>query len=297
MSILMTKLFNPSSFFRAIAPWVFSPKSTHLGEENIPTTARAKGRVFIVGSGPGDAELLTVKAVRLLQEADVVLFDWLVDESVLAMIPRHVVKVFVGKRCGQHSVPQHEICQRMVDLALQGKTLVRLKGGDPAIFARTCEETKALSAHNIPFAIVPGITAASGASAYTGIPLTDRQCAQSVRLLTAHLQDPNKEPDWQAVSAMLDKETLVMYMGMKRLALIMSRLQSNHVDKNLPVAVIENACCDNQRLFTGTIRSIVDITQSQSISGPALLIIGHVVSYRQQVTSSLLQETLHVTGI
>ena len=141
----------------------------------IHSNRKHRGEVFIVGAGPGDAELLTLKAHRLLQTADVVLFDWLVSQSVLDCIPRHISKEFVGKRCGKHSMPQTMICQRLVELGLEGKRVVRLKGGDPAIFARTSEETMALHSAGIKFAIVPGITAASGASAYTGIPLTDRR--------------------------------------------------------------------------------------------------------------------------
>lgn len=261
------------------------------------TRESRQGRVFIVGAGPGDAELLTVKAWKLLQTADVVLFDWLVNESVLAEIPRHVTREFVGKRCGKHSMPQSEICQRMVTLAQQGKTVVRLKGGDPAVFARTCEETDLLTANHIPFAIVPGITAASGASAFTGIPLTDRRCAQSVRLLTAHLQDPSTEPEWEQVAGMLERETLVMYMGMKRLPLIVSRLQSQGVANTLPVAVVENACCENQRVFTATLSTIVDNLANTNITGPALLMFGHVIDSRQQVSLELLQEAKHVSSV
>lgn len=261
-------------------------------------SAKAKpGKVFIVGAGPGDAELLTVKAYRLLQSADVVLFDWLVDASVLAIIPRNVKTEFVGKRSGKHSMPQDQICQRLVELASQGLNVVRLKGGDPAIFARTCEETEALHQHNIPFAIVPGITAASGASAYTGIPLTDRRCAQSVRFMTAHLQDPKKEPDWAAFASSMQKETVIMYMGLKRLGLITQRLQSAGVSIDLPVAVVENACCPHQRVISATLSTIADAVTSASLEGPALLIFGEVVKHRQHVTPELLQEYAHVAGI
>ena len=206
------------------------------GADQKQSTRGGVGEVFIVGAGPGDAELLTLKAYRLLQEADVVLFDWLVDQSVLDCIPRHVAREFVGKRCGKHSVPQDKICERLVELGLQGKRVVRLKGGDPAIFARTCEETDALHQAGIPFAIVPGITAASGASAYTGIPLTDRRFAQSVRFMTAQFQNPAKEADWQAIAASSERETTVVYMGLKRLALLSQRLTEAGVDANLPVA-------------------------------------------------------------
>ncbi|AXR07015.1 uroporphyrinogen-III C-methyltransferase [Salinimonas sediminis] len=247
------------------------------------------GKVYIVGAGPGDAELLTVKAVRLLQSADVVLFDWLVDKSVLALIPRHVKQEFVGKRCGRHSATQNEICQRLVALASAGKTIVRLKGGDPAVFARTCEETTALYRANIPFAIVPGITAASGASAYTGIPLTDRRCAQSVRLMTAHLQDPDASPDYRAMANNLASETVVMYMGLKRLPIITQQLQAQGVATGLPVAVIENACCHNQQVIIGTLATIADLVAARTLKGPALLMFGEVVNYRQHVTPALLE--------
>merc|ERR1712000_287922 len=144
--------------------------------------------------------------------------------------------------CGKHSVPQEMICQRLVELGLEGKRVVRLKGGDPAIFARTSEETDALHQAGIPFAIVPGITAASGASAYTGIPLTDRRFAQSVRFMTAQFKDPAKEADWQAIAQSSARETTVVYMRLKRLA--------------LPVAVIENACCNHQQVIVGSISDI-----------------------------------------
>ncbi|OFI36357.1 uroporphyrinogen-III C-methyltransferase [Alteromonas lipolytica] len=255
------------------------------------------GEVFIVGAGPGDAELLTLKAYRLLQEADVVLFDWLVDQSVLDCIPRHIAREFVGKRCGKHSVPQDKICERLVELGLEGKRVVRLKGGDPAIFARTCEETDALHQAGIPFAIVPGITAASGASAYTGIPLTDRRYAQSVRFMTAQFQDPAKEADWQAIAASSERETTVVYMGLKRLALLSERLVDAGVDPNLPVAVIENACCNQQQVIVGTVSDIFQRVLDAAIEGPALTVIGHVVAARQPITVDLLHHSYEQTAI
>ncbi|WP_296049842.1 uroporphyrinogen-III C-methyltransferase [uncultured Alteromonas sp.] len=258
---------------------------------------RKNGEVFIVGAGPGDAELLTLKAFRLLQQADVVLFDWLVDQSVLDCIPRHVAREFVGKRCGKHSVPQEEICQRLVELGLQGKRVVRLKGGDPAIFARTSEETDALYQAGIPFAIVPGITAASGASAYTGIPLTDRRFAQSVRFMTAQFKDPAKEADWQAIAASSERETTVVYMGLKRLALLSQRLTEAGVDANLPVAVIENACCNQQQVIVGNVGDIYQRVLDAAIEGPALTVIGHVVSARQPITADLLHHTYEQRAI
>lgn len=274
-------------------PGVFRYRSHPLSGVTAPTSVNTVplGQVFIVGAGPGDAELLTRKAYRLLQQADVVLFDWLVDESVLACIPRHVTKEFVGKRCGKHSVAQQDICARLVQLADAGKNVVRLKGGDPAVFARTCEETDALDAAGIPFAIVPGITAASGASAYTGIPLTDRRSAQSLKLMTAQFQDPNKEADWAAIAAQAEQQTTVVYMGLKRLGQLSQRLLEEGIDRAMPVAVIENACCTNQRLITSTVTDIAEEVTKAEIQGPALVIIGKVVAARQHVCVDLLQGT------
>lgn len=247
-----------------------------------------QGRVYIVGAGPGDADLLTVKAVKVIQHADVVLFDALVDSSVLALIPRHVKREYVGKRCAKHSASQQYICGRLVSLAGAGFTVVRLKGGDPAIFGRTCEETRALEQADIPFAIVPGITAASGASAYTGISLTERNSAQAVRLMTAHFKEKDKECDWPALAAALNSETLVMYMGLSRLSSICTRLAAAGVPPELPVAVVESACCPEQTLYTGTLNTIARQIEQASIHGPALLIFGQVVNLRQAVNVSLL---------
>ncbi|MGQ8367075.1 uroporphyrinogen-III C-methyltransferase [Glaciecola sp. 1036] len=246
------------------------------------------GEVFIVGAGPGDAELLTMKAYRLLQTADVVLFDWLVDESVLNCIPRHVAREFVGKRCGQHSMPQEKICERLVSLGLEGKRVVRLKGGDPAIFARTSEETTALQKAGIPFAIVPGITAASGASAYTGIPLTDRRCAKSVRLITAQFENPKKQADWSAIAKSSVHETTVVYMGLKKLKQLSEKLMDAGIDTSIPVAVIDNACCNDQQVITGSISDISERVALATIKGPALVVIGQVVACRQAVSIDLL---------
>lgn len=249
-----------------------------------------RGEVFIVGAGPGDAELLTMKAYRLLQTADVVLFDWLVDQSVLDCIPRHITKEFVGKRCGRHSMPQDMICQRLVELGLEGKRVVRLKGGDPAIFARTREETTALHTAGIKFAIVPGITAASGASAYTGIPLTDRSVAHSVKFMTAQFQNPERQADWATIAKSAHQETTVVYMGLKRLQQLSEKLIHEGISGMLPIAVIENACCSKQQVVTGTINDIYKRVADAAVTGPALVVIGHVVSARQPVALELINQ-------
>ena len=255
------------------------------------------GKVYIIGAGPGDAELLTLKAIRLMNQADIVLFDALVSTDVLATIPRHVKREYVGKRCGKHSMTQNEISERVVELAHAGHSVVRLKGGDPALFARTCEETKALTMAKIPFAIVPGITAASGVSAYTGIPLTDRSCAQAVMFMTAHFQNPEQWPDVEQLAKNVSNHTVVVYMGLSRLATLCEQLRQCGVDSHWPIAVVENATCVNQRMVVGTLDSIGALVNDSDISGPTLLIFGKVVESRQLIDSALLYQNQYARAI
>lgn len=278
----------------AIDSWLTHPIFT---QRDVKSATPNGGEVFIVGAGPGDAQLLTLKAYQLLQSADVVLFDWLVDESVLALIPRHVKRKFVGKRSGKHSMAQSAITQRMVALAQRGNRVVRLKGGDPAVFARTVEETDALTDAQIPFAIVPGITTASGASAFTGIPLTERECAQGVRLITAHQKNAEAEPDWQQLAASLNNETLVFYMGLKKLPTIGRRLLNQGVSPSMPCAVIDRACCHDQRIVKGQLGDITARVNQAELKGPALLIFGHVVDKQQGVCTDLLSKVGQIHGV
>lgn len=255
-----------------------------------------KGHVYLIGAGPGDAELLTLKAHRLIQQADVVMFDWLVNPDIINMIPSHVDRVFVGKKCGQHSMQQADICQLMVEVALTGKNIVRLKGGDPAIFARAAEECDILAKHQIDFAIVPGITAASGASGYAGIPLTHRECAQSVRFITAHLKSATDEPNWQILVAGASAphgETLVFYMGLKRIDTIMQRLETHGLGASTPVAVIDQASTAHQQVCIGTIENIAQRVTEQNFQGPAVTIVGEVVNKRHKVNLSLLSQSVN----
>ncbi|MFT6285035.1 MAG: uroporphyrin-III C-methyltransferase [Arenicella sp.] len=269
-----------------------------------------KGHVYLIGAGPGDAELLTIKAHRLIQQADVVMYDWLVNPDIIKMIPRHVERVFVGKKCGRHSMQQADICQLMVDVALTGKNIVRLKGGDPAIFARAAEECDILTQYQIDFAIVPGITAASGASAYAGIPLTHRECAQSVRFITAHLKSVKSatgelksstdEPNWQALVAganasasSSNRETLVFYMGLKRIDIIMQRLETHGLAASTPVAVIDQASTAQQKVCIGTLENIAQRVTEQNFQGPAVTIVGDVVNRRHKVNLSLLSQSVN----
>lgn len=273
----------PYRFVRWATSKVFRPAQIF----EVPAPSRY-GRVSIIGAGPGDAELLTLKAYRLLQQADVVMYDWLVNPQVLAMIPSHVQRIFVGKKCNQHSMAQQDICQMMVTHAQSGKNVARLKGGDPAIFARTPEECIALAKNNIEFVIVPGITAASGASAYAGIPLTHRDCAQSVRFITAHLQDPDAQPDWQNLVAPYTGghigETLVFYMGLGRIAGIMQSLHKHGMSGDMPVAVIDQATSPEQQVCVGSVNSIATLVANMNFKGPSLIIVGEVVNKRQGVS-------------
>ena len=255
-----------------------------------------KGHVYLIGAGPGDAELLTLKAHRLIQQADVVMYDWLVNPDIIKIIPSHVERVFVGKKCGRHSMQQADICQLMVEVAQTGKNIVRLKGGDPAIFARAAEECDILAKHNIDFAIVPGITAASGASAYAGIPLTHRECAQSVRFITAHLKSASDEPNWQALVAgaiASNGETLVFYMGLKRIATIMQRLETHGLSANTPVAVIDQASTSQQQVCIGRLDNIAQRVTERNFQGPAVTIVGEVVNKRHKVNLSLLAPSVN----
>jgi uroporphyrin-III C-methyltransferase len=255
--------------------------------------------VWLIGAGPGDAELLTLKAHRLIQQADVIMYDWLVNPDILAMIPESAARVFVGKKCGHHSMTQQDICQLMVDIASTGKNIVRLKGGDPALFARAGEECDILAAHGINFAIVPGITAASGASAYAGIPLTHRDCAQSVRFITAHLKNEQDEPNWAAMlpaSGQALRETLVFYMGLGRLGTIMQRLTLHGLNPQTPVAVVDHATAVSQQVCVGTVADIAVKVADRGFSGPAIIIVGEVVNKRQQVDLELLIDNTQTIG-
>lgn len=275
-------LKSPFQLFQIVfkrAAGFFNYSSTTSSTKDFCGEESAIGEVIIVGAGPGDAELMTIKGLKALQGADVVLFDWLVSEDILNLIPRGTEKVFVGKRCGQHSMAQQTICDLVVEHALRGKKVVRLKGGDAAIFARTLEETQQLADNNIPFCIVPGITAASGASAYTGLTLTHRDCAQSVRYVTASLKTIENEPNWSQIVNNCETETIVFYMGLSKLSLICQRLIDAGVCADFPIAVIDKACTKEQQLAKGTLKSMQQNEAVKMFAGPALIIVGRVVEH------------------
>jgi len=233
------------------------------------------GEVYLIGAGPGDPDLMTFKAVRLLQSADVVLHDRLVSEPIVNLARRDAERIYVGKARADHAVPQQEINQLLVDLALQGKRVVRLKGGDPFIFGRGGEEIELLAQNNIPFQVVPGITAASGAACYAGIPLTHRDHAQSVRFVTGHLKDGSVDHDWNQFQN--TAETLVFYMGLAGLPVICAQLQAHGRTADTPIAMVERGTLIEQRVLIGTLDTMVDIVAREKPRAPTLIIVGDVV--------------------
>lgn len=239
------------------------------------------GEVYLVGAGPGDPDLLTFKALRLMQQADIVLYDRLVSPGVMDLVRRDADKVYVGKRRSDHAVPQTSINQLLVDHAKQGKRVLRLKGGDPFIFGRGGEEIETLSEHNIPFQIVPGITAASGCASYAGIPLTHRDHAQSVRFITGHLQ--SDESNLYFPELLDPKQTLVFYMGLVGLPKICAKLIEHGRDPATPAALVEKGTTSLQRVITGSILNLPDKIASHEVSAPTLVIIGDVVKLQDKL--------------
>ncbi|GGD48591.1 siroheme synthase CysG [Lacimicrobium alkaliphilum] len=255
-------------------------KATQLMEHYLAQSSpKITGQVYLVGAGPGDAELLTFRALRLMQKADVVVYDRLVSQEILDMVRRDAEKIYVGKAASNHTLPQQDINQLLVTEAKAGKRVVRLKGGDPFIFGRGGEEIETLLEHRIEFEVVPGITAASGAASYAGIPLTHRDHAQSVVFATGHLKDDSINLDWPAL--VQKGQTLVFYMGLTGLPVICRELIANGMDKSTPIALVEQATTANQQVVTGTLADIED--RATHIRPPALIIVGSVVTLRDKL--------------
>ncbi|KMV32682.1 MULTISPECIES: siroheme synthase CysG [Franconibacter] len=237
-----------------------------------------RGEVVLVGAGPGDPGLLTLKGLQQIQQADIVVYDRLVSDEIMNLVRRDADRVFVGKRAGYHCVPQEEINQILLREAQRGKRVVRLKGGDPFIFGRGGEELETLCHAGIPFSVVPGITAASGCSAYAGIPLTHRDHAQSVRLVTGHLKTGG-ELDWHNLAA--EKQTLVFYMGLNQAGAIQEKLLEHGMDAAMPVALVENGTSVKQRVVDGTLMQLGEL--AQQVESPSLIIVGSVVALRNKL--------------
>jgi len=237
---------------------------------------RAAGDVTLVGAGPGDPELLTLKALRALQDADLILHDRLVPDAILDLARRDAARICVGKAAGNIGSTQQEINSLLIEHARQGKRVVRLKGGDPFVFGRGGEELQALAAAQISFSVVPGITAATGCAAYAGIPLTHRDYAHSVSFVAGHAQDEGKEPDWRALGS--PGVTAVFYMGLARLDHIAAKLQEHGVESTRPAALIAQGTTPQQRVVAGTLATLANLAAEANLQSPTLLVVGEVVA-------------------
>ncbi|MBK0091396.1 uroporphyrinogen-III C-methyltransferase [Erwinia sp. S59] len=253
---------------------------------NLQNGEATPGGVWLVGAGPGDVELLTVKALRLIKSADVVVYDRLVSDAIMAEVPSGTLAIDVGKKPGSHGLKQAQINQLLADLAASGRSVVRLKGGDPFIFGRGGEEMLFLQQAGIACHVVPGITAAAGCAAASGIPLTHRDCAQSLRLITGH--GKSGEPQLGDASLAAPNQTLVFYMGLKWSESISAQLQAHGRAATTPVAIIENGTRPDQRVMVTTLSDLSATIAREQAQSPALLLVGEVVRfYRQPHTADL----------
>ena len=249
---------------------------------NTPHRMGDTGEVYLIGAGPGDPDLLTLRAFRLLQQAEVVLYDRLVSPQILNRLDENTELIYVGKRRADHSLPQADINQLLIDLANKGKRVARLKGGDPFIFGRGGEEIEQLAEHQIPFQVIPGITAANGCSCYAGIPLTHRDHAQSVRFVTGQLQDGTVNLNWAQLVGV--QQTLVFYMGLNGLVIICENLIRHGQAGTTPFALIEKGTTLDQRIHLGTLETIGTLLDQTKINSPSLFIVGSVVSLHDKLS-------------
>ncbi|WP_026973352.1 uroporphyrinogen-III C-methyltransferase [Aliagarivorans marinus] len=246
---------------------------------SVVASSSKPGLVSLVGAGPGDPDLLTVKGMRAIEQAEVLVYDRLVSDEILALASDDAERIYVGKKLDFHYVPQDKINQILVDKAREGKRVVRLKGGDAFIFGRGGEELEVLAENNIAYEVVPGITAATGASAYAGIPLTHRDHAQSVQFITGHIQKDGQEINWQSVAQ--SGTTLVFYMGLKQSPYISQQLISHGLADDTACAIIENGTRDSQRVFSGPLSELGNL--AAQAKSPALIVVGSVTSLQQKL--------------
>ena len=236
------------------------------------------GKVYLVGAGPGDPKLITLRAVELIKKADVVLYDRLVSKKILSMIPKRTKSIYVGRAVGDDTTHQNTTNELMVKYAKLQKSVVRLKGGDPIIFGRGGEEAEFLKSFDVKYEIIPGITSGIGSATYAGIPLTHREFASSVVFVTGH-EDPEKKSEvvkWKKLAKSVD--TIVIMMGLSRIGIITQKLIDGGMDKNMPVAVIQNGTTPKQKMIKGTVSNISNKIKRNKIKPPTNIIIGHVVA-------------------
>lgn len=243
--------------------------------------AAHRGEVYLVGAGPGDPELLTLRALKLMERAEVMLYDNLVSDAVLDLVPAGVERIYVGKRRASHTLRQEEINELLVRHARAGKRVLRLKGGDPFMFGRGGEEIDSLAANGIPFEVVPGITAALGVAAFAGIPLTHRDYAQACLFVTGHLKDGSMDLDWPALAR--PRQTVVVYMGLLCLPILCAKLIEHGQSADLPAAVIQHGTVPTQRVVTGTLATLPALAERAQLHGPTLIIVGEVVRLRERL--------------
>ena len=242
---------------------------------------RLKGRVYLVGAGPGAADLLTLRAVRLLRQADVVVYDNLVSLDAMDFVSPTAERIYAGKRRNEHTLRQEEINALLVRLAGEGKQVVRLKGGDPFIFGRGGEEIEMLAEHGVEFEVIPGVTAAAGVASHAGIPLTHRNFAQRCLFVTGHLKDGTANLDWPGMIA--PDLTVVIYMGLNALNEICQQMVAHGADASTPIAVVQSGTSANQKVVTGTLSTMPDRVAEQQLQSPCLIIIGHVVTLHDKL--------------